>query len=216
MAPHPDAHGSGPSHGGEHPQGDRHSLKGSGLDLTVKFAVYGALPGGDADNAQAIDVTHKLQNLINNNGGIVACNDKNFGDPSSGNLKHFGALVLRNGAQTFFACEENQTIDFNRGGGGFLVGDNPSPRGNLAVKFAVYGALPGGDRSNCQASDVTRDLQKLLNDKGGQVVCNNESFPPDPAFGNAKHFAAVVNRNGRDFAFACAEGQTINFENGGS
>jgi hypothetical protein len=57
----------------------------------MRFAVYGALPGGDANNAQAIDVTQKLQTLINNNGGIVPCNNNSFGDPSSGNLKHFGA-----------------------------------------------------------------------------------------------------------------------------
>ena len=44
---------------------------GAGLAITVKFAVYGALPGGDGNHAQAIDVTQKLQNLINNSGGIV-------------------------------------------------------------------------------------------------------------------------------------------------
>lgn len=87
-----------------------------GAGITVKFAVYGALPGGASNKAQAFDITRNLQDLINRNGGIVACNNSSFGDPSSGNLKHFGALVLRSDGPAFFACEENQTIDFNRGG----------------------------------------------------------------------------------------------------
>ncbi len=82
-------------------------------NLVVKFAVYGALPGGASTNAEAFDVTQKLQTLINASGGIVACNNNNFGDPAFGNDKHFGALVTRNGTDFYFACDEGQKIDFN-------------------------------------------------------------------------------------------------------
>jgi hypothetical protein len=184
----------------------------------VKFAVFGALPEENADNAKAFDITQKLQDLINANAAAVAFGFNNFGDPSPGDKKHFGAVVERNGIPATFACEEDQTIDFTKGGGNerpFPPGDpNPKPTGNLTVKFATYGALAGGDRSNAQACDVSAILQVLLN-KNSVVVFNNANFI-DSSPGNLKHFAAVVNRDGRDFAFACGEGQTINFENGGS
>jgi hypothetical protein len=178
------------------------------MSLVVKFAIYGALPGGASNNAEAFDVTQKLQALINANGGIVACNNNHFGDPAFGNDKHFGALVTRNGSDFYFACDEGQTIDFNHGGG------PAQRRSDLVVKFAVYGALPGGNLSNAEAFDVTARLQDLLNQSNGPVACNNQSFG-DPAVGNTKHFAAVVTRNGRDLHFACQEGQVINFRTGG-
>jgi hypothetical protein len=185
------------------------------MAMEAKFAVYGALPGGDGTNAQAIDVTRKLQNLINNNGGIVACNDSSLGDPSPGNLKHFGALVQRSDGLRFFACDENQTIDFNREENTFGGRPHVDPKGRLAVKFAVWGALDGGDRAKSSCADVSQILQAAIN-SNAMVVLNNDTFHVDPAPGNLKHFAAVVNREGRDFAFACAEGQTINFDVGGS
>lgn len=81
--------------------------------LTVVFAVYGALAGGNENNDQAIDVAQALQTAINNNQGIVTINNENMGgDPSKGNKKHFGAIVALDGVNRYFACEENQTIDF--------------------------------------------------------------------------------------------------------
>jgi hypothetical protein len=107
------------------------------------------------------------------------------------------------------ACDENQTIDFNHGGG---VAKPPSL---FTVKFAVYGALPGGDPSNAQAADVTAVVQTLLNRSGGAAVeCNQQNFG-DPSPGNKKHFAAIVTRGGRDFHFACQERQTIDVAEGG-
>jgi hypothetical protein len=107
------------------------------------------------------------------------------------------------------ACDENQTIDFNHGGG---VAKPPSL---FTVKFAVYGALPGGDPSNAQAADVTAVVQTLLNRSGGAAVeCNQQNFG-DPSPGNKKHFAAIVTRGGRDFHFACHERQTIDVAEGG-
>jgi hypothetical protein len=85
--------------------------------LEVVFATYGALPNGNEQQAQAFNVTAQLQNLIDANGGVVGISDSNFGDPSYGFVKHFGACVKRNGDERFFACQENQTIDFNDGGG---------------------------------------------------------------------------------------------------
>jgi hypothetical protein len=86
-------------------------------NLKVVFATYGALPGGHQNQAQAFDVSAQLQNLIDAENGIVAISDANFGDPSYGNTKHFGACVNRAGVNHYFACQENQVIDFNAGGG---------------------------------------------------------------------------------------------------
>ncbi len=81
--------------------------------FTVKFAVYGALNGGDENKTQAIDVSGSLQKKLVANNGIVTIDNATFGtDPSKGNKKHFGALVTVNGTDQYFACEENQTIDF--------------------------------------------------------------------------------------------------------
>ncbi len=83
------------------------------------------------------------------------------------------------------------------------------------MKFAVYGALGYDDLSYGHAFDVTAGLQAALNDNGSVVVCGNALFG-DPNYNNTKHFAAVVNRGGTDFYFACQEGQTINFAKGGT
>jgi hypothetical protein len=179
------------------------------MALTVKHAIYGALSGGVSANADAFDVTASMQNLINQNSGVVAINNAHFGDPAPGNEKHFGAVVTRNGQDFFFACDENQTIDFNHGGG---VSKPPSL---FTVKFAVFGALPGGNPSTAQAADVTAVVQAILNRSGGAAIVANTQNLGDPSPGNKKHFAAIVTRGGRDFHFACQEGQIIDVAEGG-
>ena len=83
---------------------------------TVRFAVYGALRGGNQDNTEAAIVTGALQTAINkspNGSGVVRINNQNMGgDPAPGVQKHFGAIVEVNGINRPFACIENQTIDF--------------------------------------------------------------------------------------------------------
>lgn len=81
--------------------------------LTVNFAVYGALAGGNENSTQAIDVTTALQNAINATQGIVKINNTTMGqDPSKGNGKHFAASVSLDGVPQSYACKEGQTIDF--------------------------------------------------------------------------------------------------------
>jgi hypothetical protein len=81
--------------------------------LKVKFAVYGALQGGNENLSQAIDVSSALQNQIDANQGIVTIDNNNMGhDPSVGNQKHFGAIVTLDNTDMYFACVEGQTIDF--------------------------------------------------------------------------------------------------------
>ena len=87
------------------------------MSLQVISAVYGALPNGSSTDAQGTIVTKALQRLIDNLGGTVTINNTNFNDPAVGFTKHFAAVVLRNGRPHCFACEENQTIDFNVAGG---------------------------------------------------------------------------------------------------
>jgi hypothetical protein len=86
------------------------------MKLTVLFAVWGALPGGIPNEAKAYNVKAQLQSLIDANDGVVSINDDSFGDPAPGNVKHFGAIVERNGRDYFFACQEDQQIDFKSGG----------------------------------------------------------------------------------------------------
>lgn len=81
--------------------------------LTVNFAVYGALAGGNENSTQAIDVTAALQNAINATQGIVNINNTTMGqDPSKGNAKHFAASVSLDGVAQPYACQEGQSIDF--------------------------------------------------------------------------------------------------------
>jgi len=80
------------------------------------------------------------------------------------------------------------------------------------VIFAVYGALRDGNSDKTEAADVTRALQKALDNTVGEVVqINNANMGGDPASGVVKHFGAIVDVNGRRRAFACQEGQTIDF-----
>lgn len=84
--------------------------------FSVKFAVYGALAGGDQQKTQAINVADAVQQQLNTTSyqGVLSINNTTMGqDPSPGSLKHFGALVTVNGKDMYFACQESQTIDFN-------------------------------------------------------------------------------------------------------
>jgi len=84
----------------------------------VMYAVYGALKGGNENESQAVSVMDALQNLLERPGGessIITINNNNLVDvdPSPGNTKHFGACVRIDGKDTYFACQEGQTINFS-------------------------------------------------------------------------------------------------------
>jgi len=82
----------------------------------------------------------------------------------------------------------------------------------LTVLFAVYGALRGGGQDNTEAADVKDALQTALNNHpNGVVKINNANMGGDPAKGVGKHFGALVDVDGTPTAFACQEGQTIDF-----
>ena len=81
--------------------------------LTVKFAVYGALDKGNENRSQAANVQNALQSAIDANQGIVTIDNTTMGgDPSHGNVKHFGAIVALDSVDRYFACQEGQTVDF--------------------------------------------------------------------------------------------------------
>ena len=82
------------------------------------------------------------------------------------------------------------------------------------VKFAVYGALRNGNQDNTEAAIVTSALQTAINNSpngNGVVRIDNKNMGGDPARGVQKHFAAIVEVDGRDRPFACLENQTIDF-----
>jgi hypothetical protein len=202
-------------------------------DIKVIHAVYGALPGADPRQARAADVTAALQAQIDRNNGVVTCGNGALGDSAPGYLKHFGAVISRGGANYYYACQENQAVDFRTGGGRpaaapaapaapdlpanpFLGGADKLPdqgNGQLKVKFAVYGGLQNGGPDRAAAYDVTQILETALS-RGSTVACNNDSFG-DCAVGTPKHFAAIVVRNGQEVRFACQENQSIDFLQGG-
>lgn len=169
----------------------------------VLSAIYGALPGGNQDDAKAFDVQVTLQNLLNTGNGKILCGDATFGDPAPNNAKHFGAEVVRDGVVLSFACAGEQTIDFNVGGG-------IPPKSDIKVRYATYGALVNG---TVEAFEVREALQEAI-DRNPIVTCNNNILG-DPSPGNTKHFSAVVTRKNVNYYYACQEGQTINFAQGG-
>lgn len=85
----------------------------------------------------------------------------------------------------------------------------------LVVKFASYGALANGSSQSTEANIVNDALQKAIDTTSGVVKIDNTTMNGDPAFKVKKHFGAVVNRDGIDRAFACEEGQTVDFNVGG-
>ena len=87
---------------------------GNPTTITVQNAVFGALAGGNPTNAQAFDVTQRLQQLINANPKNVPITIASFGDPSVGNGKHFGATVKRADGIKSFVCPEGTTVDFTQ------------------------------------------------------------------------------------------------------
>ncbi|RMI36504.1 hypothetical protein EBO15_38420 [Actinomadura harenae] len=81
----------------------------------MKFAVYGALAGGDPTKSMARDVSANLQTALDNLEPprlVKISNDTLGGDPAKNSLKHFAAIVTVDGVDVPFACQENQTIDF--------------------------------------------------------------------------------------------------------
>jgi len=86
--------------------------------FNVKFAVYGALNGGNENNSQAVSVVDALQNLLQRPGGessIIKINDQNLSQVgfSSGNKKSFAACLSIGGRDVYFACKEGETVNFN-------------------------------------------------------------------------------------------------------
>lgn len=78
--------------------------------LLVRFAVYGA-------QQQAIDVTQRLQQQIDTAGSHLTINNATMGtDPTPGTPKQFAAIVLADGHEFVFACQEGQTLEFYRPG----------------------------------------------------------------------------------------------------
>ncbi len=82
------------------------------MAIEARFAVWGALANGSPNDAEAADVTGKLQQFFNEGVTLVTINDDNFGDPAVGFQKHFAATVNNNGRVSHYACEEGQTINF--------------------------------------------------------------------------------------------------------
>ena len=85
--------------------------------IKVDFAVYGLLKGGNENNGLAVDVKSTLQHLIDKNNGVVKISSSYLGrDPFLDGTKSFGAQIQRAGRTYHFACQEGQTIDFEKGG----------------------------------------------------------------------------------------------------
>lgn len=78
------------------------------------------------------------------------------------------------------------------------------------VKFAVYGGLQGGNADAAHAVDVRCRLEEQLQ-ANGILTIDNITMGIDPAPGTVKQFGAIVTVGGKDCAFACQEGQKINF-----
>ncbi len=85
--------------------------------IKVDFAVYGLLKGGNEHNGLAVDVKSTLQHLIDKNNGIVKITSSCLGkDPYLAETKSFGAQIQRAGRTYYFACQEGQILDFEKGG----------------------------------------------------------------------------------------------------
>jgi hypothetical protein len=88
---------------------------------TVITAVYGGVRGGNPDDVPTWNVTVALQTAIDksilgggpNSGHVKIDNPTMGGDPANRVVKSFGAVVAYpGGIPRFFACKENDTIDF--------------------------------------------------------------------------------------------------------
>jgi hypothetical protein len=88
----------------------------------------------------------------------------------------------------------------------------PGP-GKPRVLFAAYGGLRDGNQDKAEALDATDALQTAINNTAGEVVkINNGTMGRDPAHLVPKQFGAIVVMvTGERRAFACLEGQTIDF-----
>jgi len=85
-------------------------------NLEVKFAVYGLLTNGSANSTSAVNVKETLQRALETDSSVKIDNRTFNVDPGPGQKKHFGAIVMRDGVDRYFACEESQTINFSSGG----------------------------------------------------------------------------------------------------
>ena len=84
----------------------------------------------------------------------------------------------------------------------------------IKVDFAVYGSLKGRNEINGMAMDVRLVLQKLIDENKGVVTIDNKCMGGNP-LGKTNILGAQVQRQDGTYHFACQEGQTINFKQGG-
>lgn len=109
--------------------------------------------------------------------------------------------VVRHTARTHSGTRSTNNTTRNRG----------VNHGHPWVVAAVYGALVDGDPDKDSAYNVTEILQHPLDtSQTDEVTIDNTTFG-DPAPPNTKHFGALVLVDGEPVAFACQEGQTIDF-----
>lgn len=87
---------------------------------------------------------------------------------------------------------------------------------NVKVIYAVYGALHKGNENDAKAALVTTALQQQIDANDGIVTIDNTSMGGDPSQGDGKHFGALIERDGQQLAYACAEGQTVDFMHHGT
>jgi hypothetical protein len=86
----------------------------------------------------------------------------------------------------------------------------------ITVISAVYGALAGGNENSAQAANVMSPLQNCINSMDAIVNINNQNMGGDPCPNYTKHFGAIINRDGGTYYYACQEGQTVDFQHGGT
>ena len=82
--------------------------------IIVKYACYGALTNDTPPQCQSVNVQKQLQKALNSDSSAIEINNTTMGgDPSPGNVKHFGALISQGGEERSYNCGEGQTIDFS-------------------------------------------------------------------------------------------------------
>ncbi|MTH94655.1 hypothetical protein [Roseibium sp. RKSG952] len=77
------------------------------MPIEVEAAVYGAVQG-------SVDVTNKVQSIIDSGQCKFKADSEVFGDPAPGYRKHFVALYRSGDYKKAVACKEHQEVIFSK------------------------------------------------------------------------------------------------------
>lgn len=172
------------------------------IDNLLTENEFQILSASYGDGFDAVDVTGRLNRLVQNDRLDLEVNDQTFACQTGEERPVFLTVKYQMGDSIFYAfAKEGEHLLIDAGNGGIVP---PAEEENLRIVAAVYGT-----RRRC--NDVMGKIEHYNFFGWDGYSANHEIFPSDPANDGKEYLTLVyLNQNGIHLT-ACEEGESIQF-----